>query len=91
MNMTTAGDSVTFSADGASGGDGHTISNHEWKINGIIQGNTGPTISHTLEVGTTTVELRVQNDCGNWSYPQTIELYAEAFCPIPTLSGIAVS
>lgn len=89
--MTTAGDLVTITANGAMGGDGHSITAYEWKINGAIQAGAGVSITHTLEVGTTEVECRVQNDCGNWSYPQTIIIEAAAYCPIPTLIGISVS
>lgn len=86
--MGTAGDLVTLIAEGATGGDGHIITTYEWKFNGVVQSTSLETITHVLEAGTLDIELRVQNDCGNWSTPVTHQIIAEAFCPIPVITGI---
>lgn len=86
--MATAGDLITLIAEGAIGGDGHSITTYEWKFNGMIQPTSLETITHVLEAGTLDVELRVQNDCGNWSGIVTHQIIAEAFCPIPVITGI---
>lgn len=86
--MAYIGEVITLTADGVDPGPNHTIVQYEWTINGAVQGGSTPSITHTLELGTTTVECRVQNDCGSWSYAQTIEITTQ--CPIPTIQGLSL-
>ena len=90
--MITIGDTVTLTADGASGEYLHEVVLYEWTIDDVIRPEIIlSSITHVIEATKTQVSCRVQNDCGNWSQPVTITIRAEIACPIPTIMGILVS
>ena len=84
---------VTLTAQGADGGEDHSITAYEWKINDILQGGSGSTLTFiTVVYGVHNIECRVQNDCGGWSQPAMTSFdVIEKPCPIPTITGITVS
>jgi len=63
-------------------GLGETISRYEWKINGVIAGSVESSMAYFIEAGSTLIEVKAQNDCGNWSNVKTVEFYG-TIPPLP--------
>lgn len=95
-------DKLTIKAIASPGRDDLTITDYEWKVNGVIQKDNSNELiikKSSLNIGTNTISLKVKNSCGKWSqeylksinYPgENMEKTIELVVDKPTVESTVV-